>query len=65
MVAMLLLLAACQTIQTGATSEGPRFYCQLADPITYSRKDTGQTKRQIIAHNGEYASVCDQEERRK
>lgn len=58
---LLPLMTACQTLTAANRGEGPRFYCGLADPITYSSKDTAQTKREVRAHNGEYNDVCDRE----
>ena len=53
----MLILASCQTMTpTGATSETS--FCDAAMPISYSTRDTPETRKQIIAHNCVGAVLC-------
>lgn len=33
-------------------------YCQVSEPITWSTRDTVETKEQVKAHNAVYKSLC-------
>lgn len=33
--------------------------CTSFQPITYSRHDTKETRRQIVGHNAAYAAICE------
>ncbi len=50
---LVVALTGCETpkITSGAA-------CDIFGPITYSRKDTKQTKDEIVAHNAVGAEVC-------
>ena len=50
-----LLLAGCQT--DGAAL--PSVSCKVFNPITWSKKDTKPTIRQIVGHNAAYVKLCD------
>ena len=43
-IVVVLLLGGCNQATINA-------YCQLAKPISWSKKDTKPTVRQIVAHN--------------
>lgn len=45
-----LLLAGC-----GPTAS---VFCQVAQPITYSRNDTQETRAQIVEHNAVWTELC-------
>lgn len=47
----LLFLAGCQTIQAAV-------FCDVTQPITYSRNDTAETRAQIVEHNAVYDELC-------
>ena len=57
---VLALTPACMT--TG--SEGTRpamtrsIYCEIAEPIRWSREDTVDTVRQVKEHNRSYKEIC-------
>lgn len=34
-------------------------FCRTAAPITYSAKDTPETRRQVRAHNAKGVAACD------
>lgn len=57
-VALALLLSAC----TPAVKPTPPTVviagCEHFKPISASRRDTDETKEQILAHNAEYVKVC-------
>ena len=50
-----LFLASCQT--DGAAL--PSVSCKVFSPITWSKKDTKPTIRQIVGHNAAYVKLCD------
>ncbi|MFE1598169.1 hypothetical protein [Methylobacterium sp. ID0610] len=33
-------------------------FCKTASPITYSGKDTPETRRQVRIHNAKWTAVC-------
>lgn len=33
-------------------------FCQVAQPIAYSRMDTAETRRQIVEHNAKGIELC-------
>jgi hypothetical protein len=33
-------------------------WCRIAQPITYSRQDTAETRRQVRAHNAKWTALC-------
>jgi PBP1b-binding outer membrane lipoprotein LpoB len=49
-----LFLAGCQT--DGAAL--PSVYCKVDSPITWSKKDTRPTVRQIVGHNAAFLKLC-------
>lgn len=51
-----LFLGGCVTDGTAL----PDVSCKVFHPITWSKKDTKPTIRQIIAHNAGYISLCPQ-----
>jgi len=55
MLAAASMLAACQTtIPTSAIDTS----CLAMEPITYSRADTADTRKQIRQHNVAYKALC-------
>lgn len=48
------LLTGCATNIAGIADTG----CQSFKPISMSKADTEQTKRQIVAHNKVHDSIC-------
>lgn len=48
------LLTACATNGQGLTDSS----CRSFKPITNSRLDTLQTRREVIAHNRVYTKLC-------
>jgi hypothetical protein len=50
-----ILLSGCQT--DGAAL--PQVSCKVFHPITWSKKDTKPTVRQIVGHNAAYVKLCD------
>ena len=59
----LLVLSGCQTIQgrSSATSAGllgRAPFCSVAEPITYSRRDTVETVKQVREHNAVGNELC-------
>jgi hypothetical protein len=55
LLAVPLALAACQTTTPTAVTDTS---CLAFEPITYSRKDTVVTARQIREHNAAFQSLC-------
>lgn len=49
-----LSLAGCQTTNGGGTDVA----CSSFSPITWSRKDTADTARQVRVHNATGATLC-------
>lgn len=55
MPAALLILTGCQTTtRSGAIDTS----CLAFETITYSRKDTLQTIRQVREHNAAFTAIC-------
>jgi hypothetical protein len=55
LLAVLLPLAACKTtIPISVTDTS----CLAYEPIRYSRKDSEETRRQIIEHNAAWDALC-------
>lgn len=54
-LAALSLLTACQTTTPTAVTDTA---CLAFEPITYSRKDTALTSREIRQHNAAFRSLC-------
>lgn len=50
---MLSLLTACGT-NTNVTDSG----CRSFRPIAMSKKDTDDTKRQVVGHNRAFDAIC-------
>ena len=62
LISGLLTLAACQTIQgrsSGISLLGRAPFCSNAEPITYSRRDTVDTVKQIREHNAVGIALCE------
>ena len=53
-VALITLLAACETTPTGVTD----VTCVATGVITFSGEDTAETIRQIREHNAAWRAVC-------
>lgn len=54
----LMTLTAC-TMMTGLReTEGHAFFCQVAEPISWSSKDTGITILQVKQHNAVGKELC-------
>lgn len=52
-------LIGCQTtIPSVATSAA---FCDVAKPITYSMRDTPETRAQILSHNAAFVALCSPE----
>lgn len=49
----LSLLSGCGTLTAGTDSG-----CKSFKAITWSKKDTPQTKREVVAHNKAYDAIC-------
>lgn len=47
-------LAGCAT----APMPGAVVYCQIEKPISWSKKDTDQTIREVKGHNAVYKALC-------
>ena len=63
-----LLLAAALTscLLTGCATNGAvtaDASCKAFQPIAMSKRDTDETKRQIIGHNRAYEAICPASER--
>ena len=54
-ILMLLTLQACQQNMNAKTENT---YCLLYSPITYSRNDTEETKKQIINQDAIFEKIC-------
>lgn len=55
LLSALLTLVACETTtQTAGTSAA----CLAFEPMTYSSRDTPETKREIVGHNAALAALC-------
>ena len=52
-LSMILPLTACSTVTAGIDSG-----CKSFKPITWSKTDTGQTKRQVVGHNKAFDAIC-------
>ena len=48
------LLTGCSTLGAVTADSG----CRSFQPISMSKKDTDDTKRQIIGHNKAYDAIC-------
>lgn len=60
-LSLMLVLAGCATIPFFGTE--PRVdvnavACGAFSPITYSRNDTAETRRQIEQHNASWMALC-------
>ena len=57
---ILIGVAACQTTETQTCATNVvQVACAPFQPISYSRLDTEETRRQIVMHNAAYVAVCD------
>ncbi len=65
-IALTLILCGCATSQgLPITTDS---YCQVASkhyPVTLSRKDTAETKRQVAVLNTTYENICGVKEPKK
>lgn len=52
-LSMTFPLAACGTV-TAATDSG----CKSFRPIRWSKADTTQTQREVVAHNRAFDAIC-------
>ena len=55
LLAALPLLQACATTTPISVTDTS---CLAYEPIRYSRKDTEQTRRQIVQHNAAWDALC-------
>ena len=55
---VLLPLAACQTNFKGIEVLGHAAFCDVAEPIYYSKDDTEETKKQVKEHNAVGKAIC-------
>lgn len=53
-IAAISALAGCAT----APMPGAVVYCQIEKPISWSKKDTDQTIREVKGHNAVYKALC-------
>lgn len=57
-----VMLAGCSTINQTLTAATKRVsgaqFCSVAEPITYSRKDTVDTQKQVREHNAVWDELC-------
>ena len=61
MLPLSLLLTACQMTATGETKlaeESVKLYCELYDPVEWSKRDTRETQEQNVANNKVYTRFC-------
>jgi hypothetical protein len=54
-LAVLSMLTACQTATPSGVIDTS---CLAFEPVTYSRKDTADTVRQIRQHNAAFVALC-------
>lgn len=54
-LAVLSMLTACQTATPSGVIDTS---CLAFEPVTYSRKDTGDTVRQVRQHNAAFVALC-------
>lgn len=54
----MLLLVGCQSMTPSVAIEPHASFCQVAQAITYSSRDTPETRAQIIAHNARGTELC-------
>ena len=55
----LISVTGCQTMKTPTSvTDADHVACTAFQPITYSRDDTRETRRQIVGHNAAYAALC-------
>ncbi len=52
-LSIMSLLTGCATDIAGTDSG-----CRSFKPITWSKLDTTQTKREVVAHNRAYDAIC-------
>ena len=52
MAAIIGVLGGCSTVQTVDGS------CRIFKPISNSKADTIQTRREVVAHNKVYGAIC-------
>lgn len=57
MLSMISISTGCTTMTPTSVIE-PSVACEAFPPITYSRKDTGETQRQIIGFNAARNAFC-------
>lgn len=54
LIALMMGLTACQTMDIVATD----LSCDVFRPISWSKKDTVQTTKQVREHNAAWVSLC-------
>jgi hypothetical protein len=57
LTALLMPVAACQTMDTGGT-DVKLVACQSFKPISWSSKDTRETQDGVTEHNAVYKDMC-------
>lgn len=58
--AMMMAIAAISALAGCATSPMPGavVYCQIEKPISWSKRDTDQTIREVKEHNAVHKALC-------
>lgn len=57
-LALLVLPLVVTACQTPTPIGGIDTSCQAFEPITYSRKDTAETMKQVREHNAAWDALC-------
>jgi len=61
MLAIASSLVACVMTQSPPPAIEAARFCVLAEPITWSQKDTPDTISQVKIHNAKWRSVCSEQ----
>lgn len=54
----LMMMMVTAAISGCSTLRPPMVYCEVSEPISWSTKDTAQTKEEVKAHNAVYEVLC-------
>lgn len=58
LLGLALALAGCQTNSSVIETLGRASFCDVAEPIYYSKNDTDETKKQVREHNAVGVAIC-------
>ncbi len=69
LLSVTLPLAACEMIPSGGTELPPevdpnKVACEAMRPITYSSRDTPETRLEVQGHNAAWCAICGQHDAR-